>query len=541
MRATASVLLFTLLVTLHTPVGLAETIYFKDGKKITGKVLNTSDDIVTIDARGKTLRYWKGGIDRIEQDQPAMVPTPSIVSPQAVAPMQIAASTPAAMTPAEIFKRVSPAVVVITTHTFDGQSGLASGFIVEPRGVIVTNCHVLAQAEQAEVRLNDGRTFPIRDVLDWDIPKDLLVFSIEGDGLPTVPLADPKQVEIGQPVFVIGNPLGLEYSISDGLLAGVRYERNAKWLQFSAPISQGNSGGPVLNTQGQVLGVVSFMLTQGQNVNFAIASDEVRSHLADSQRMGFAQFAQTEARPAYYLSEGFVALAQKDFERARINAERALAIRQDMWLAYDILGYVVLNGNGDPVKALPLYQKALAVNPDDAWAYNDLGTIYHKTHQAERAIAAYQKAVQLDPGNARSRTNLGVLYGDLGRAEEAETTLLQVIQMDPQYVPAYSNLATQYWDQAFAKVAGMTQNQRTEVLLKALHLAQKIAVLDPSNPVPTYFYGMGYGMSCDTLPQAPAALARLRELHAQPVMISNLEQTIATSEKDCAHESSTGQ
>ena len=185
------------------------------------------------------------------------------------------AQTPATLSPARIAEIAIPSVVLIRTST-----GLGSGFVVSADGKIVTNFHVIRGADEAIIVTSDKVEHKDVSVLAVDKTRDLAVLKIGARGLKALTLADSGRAKPGEHVVAIGNPAGLGDTVSDGLLSGVREFPDATVLQISAPISPGSSGGPVLNDQGQVIGVSTFVLDRGQNLNFAIPINAVKPLLA---------------------------------------------------------------------------------------------------------------------------------------------------------------------------------------------------------------------------------------------------------------------
>jgi len=177
---------------------------------------------------------------------------------------------------AELVRRVQPAVVTITTFDTDGNRlAQGTGFFLSRNGDIATNWHVVAGATLAEARTSDGRSFSIRTLLRGNEAADLAVVS--GVGLSTVPDAlvlAQKTPSPGDPVVVVGSPLGLEASVSSGIVSAVRnLPGQGPVLQITASISPGSSGSPVLNMDGEVVGIATMRLIQGQDLNFAVPSN----------------------------------------------------------------------------------------------------------------------------------------------------------------------------------------------------------------------------------------------------------------------------
>lgn len=185
-------------------------------------------------------------------------------------------------TTADVVKSCSDSVVLIVTSDSLGKPlGQGSGFIVSADGKVATNHHVIAGAHSALVKLNSGAFFPMDAIVADDPENDLAIIKVDGRNLSALPLAPTESVNVGDRVVAIGSPLGLENTVSDGIISGLRDDANGrKWLQITAPVSHGNSGGPLLAMDGRVLGVVTLGSTAAaQNLNFAVPSDSVRALL----------------------------------------------------------------------------------------------------------------------------------------------------------------------------------------------------------------------------------------------------------------------
>jgi len=183
-----------------------------------------------------------------------------------------------------VVKSSIDAVVLIVVSDASGKPvAEGSGFLVSPDGKIVTNHHVIDGASSATVKLNNGAFFPVEGVLADDPEQDLAVLKVAGKNLPYLNLADSDNASLGQHVLAIGSPLGLENSVSDGIVSGFRNDETGKrWIQTTAPASHGNSGGPLLVMDGKVLGVVTWKAGEGENLNFAVPSKSIASLLANS-------------------------------------------------------------------------------------------------------------------------------------------------------------------------------------------------------------------------------------------------------------------
>jgi hypothetical protein len=153
-----------------------------------------------------------------------------------------------------------------------------TGFLVRQDGVIVTNYHVIETGNVAVVKFSDGTALPVDGVLASDKLRDLAIIKIHGKNFRTLTLGNSDRVQIGEEVVAIGNPLGLELTVSNGILSGVRTVEKVggKFLQITAPISHGSSGGPLFNMAGEVVGITSMYFEGGENLNFAIPVNDAK-------------------------------------------------------------------------------------------------------------------------------------------------------------------------------------------------------------------------------------------------------------------------
>jgi len=193
----------------------------------------------------------------------------------------------------DIIKEVSPAVVKIVVYDITGtKRGEGSGFFIG-RGKIVTNAHVIKNAYSAEVH-SFLKTYEDVTITKRDGDVDLALLAVQADGESTIALADGTGLRPGQRVIAIGNPLGLDRTVSDGLISAVRgIPGEVQVIQISAPISPGSSGGPLLNMQGSVIGVTSASLSEGQNLNFAIGIETLKQFLQKPDNPKYLKKART--------------------------------------------------------------------------------------------------------------------------------------------------------------------------------------------------------------------------------------------------------
>ena len=179
-----------------------------------------------------------------------------------------------AQTAQQIAKRAFDSTVLLIMEDTNGQPvGLGSGFFVKPQQ-IATNLHVIEGAASGYAKLVGQKTkYEIVGVSAIDQKRDLAILNVEAWGIQALSLGDSDTVLVGETVYAVGNPHGLEGTFSQGIVSGVRTVGTDKLIQLTAPISPGSSGGPVLNDSGNVIGVSVATFRSGQNLNFAIPSN----------------------------------------------------------------------------------------------------------------------------------------------------------------------------------------------------------------------------------------------------------------------------
>jgi Do/DeqQ family serine protease len=210
----------------------------------------------------------------------------------------------------DLVDRVIPSVVSITTTTapdrealvrqFFGMAGggapqtskMGSGMIVSPEGHIVTNWHVINGALEVAVQLNDGRTFTAR-VAGADPRSDIAVLKVEAEGLTPIDFGDSESVRVGQMVFAVGNPFGLQETVTQGIISAkgrrTLSEASNEFFQTSTTINPGNSGGPLIDIRGRVIGINNFIISRSggsEGIGFAIPSNVARRVYEDIIQRG---------------------------------------------------------------------------------------------------------------------------------------------------------------------------------------------------------------------------------------------------------------
>ena len=188
----------------------------------------------------------------------------------------------------DIASRVTSSVVTLTTPTSTG-----SGVIVDTSGVLLTSLHVVQGDIEVAVELANGDVYDDVAVVDVDERRDLVLLKIKAFNLTAASLGNSDDVQVGEDVVLVGSPRGLDLTVSEGVISAIRDSGDGyRLFQTSAPASSGSSGGGMFNAYGELVGVVTSQVTDGQNLNFAVPINYARGLLATETTMTLTELAE---------------------------------------------------------------------------------------------------------------------------------------------------------------------------------------------------------------------------------------------------------
>ena len=349
----------------------------------------------------------------------------------------------------ELVRRIKPSAVAIETFDARGQQlSRASGFFVDIDR-IVTNRHVLEGAHRAEVHSSTGAVFAVKGVIAVDAEGDIALLKIDTPRTQIRPLPlDKTSPQEGESIVVIGNPLGLEGSVTNGIVSAVRdIPTFGRIIQITAPISSGSSGSPVVNMQGQVIGIATLQITGGQSVNFAIPSERI-SQLQIASMMTLSDLVAStgrnkRAKAVQFFRDGLSFLSKDDCEKALPYFEQAVESDNQYAEAWAQSGFCN-EKLGRHAAALEASKKAVSLRPS-AESYFNIGLASFYLKQYKEAADAYRQSIKLDPYNAADGYYaLGLVYRDWGKADDEIHAYKQAIRARPDYTAAYERLGATY-------------------------------------------------------------------------------------------------
>lgn len=324
------------------------------------------------------------------------------------------AATPG-KSPEQIYQQASQSVVVVHAHDAEGNPINMGSGVVTGRELVTTNCHVVENADRIEV-LYRGQTYA---ATPGPLNKDRDLCQIRVSQLPALrAIFNAGRLRVGQRVYAIGAPEGLELTFSEGIISSLRDFDGSQYIQTSAAISQGSSGGGLFDIEGRLVGITAFFIGEGQNLNFALpVSWIVELDRAGRPATGASTQDTVEARWIRRVTE---ARSKKDWPGLLTLAQQWVRAVPRSARAWQELGdaYVAVNR---PRRAISAYQQSARYNAESFQVWHSLSAAYLALNQYDRAIEASQEALRIMPADPRAIYNLGAAYhgqGQRGRVQE---------------------------------------------------------------------------------------------------------------------------
>jgi S1-C subfamily serine protease/predicted TPR repeat methyltransferase len=362
-----------------------------------------------------------------------------------------------------IVKRTLPSVVSLTIRDASKTPiATGSGFVVG-RNMIATNLHVVTDAGSVTANFQDGRSEVAPGLIVGDTDSDLAILFVDTKDLPMLPLADTSLAQIGDSVIALGSPIGLKGTASTGIISAFRTYGGLKAIQTTAPISHGSSGGPLLDRNGRVLGITSYIMQDGENLNFAVSSfylkplipakvaeywtwAEMRKYMTDQEKKtAKATGAEKPALPAKDLpGDTETAGGESPAKDAPAESEEITAARKEVRLhpksAEARVSLGMLLGDSDREAANTEYRKAIELDPAASDPHFLLASAYYDADKYEDAIKEAREAVRLAPADPYSHNILGISLDGAQKYDEEIKELRTAVRLKADYAVAHCNL-----------------------------------------------------------------------------------------------------
>lgn len=416
----------------------------------------------------------------------------------------------------KLAKIVGPCVFRVEVIDEAGTAiSLGTGFAVSSDGLVATNFHVVEHGVKFALITQQGARFDNAQVVAEDSASDLAVLKIESKDLPFLKLATTSNVPVGKRVAVFGSPRGLGGTLSEGIISARPRDLKEHFpnealpnegvlLQTTAPVSHGSSGSPLLNSEGQVIGVMT-MILQGadhpQNLNFAVPVEALKPLIPRKGfQWSFLRRQRSEAEPP----ANELKLPDKGVERSEeapladpaYHELRAKIDKQEWVEAMKLAGALVEKypksalvhfSHAYCASALRLdyqaelsYLKVLEIRPNDAGTWHNLGVAISNQNQTQRALVAFERSVALKPDAAKSWARIVVGNVVIGDWSKATTALATLDQVDPTEAKNVSRFLSRYRieNAEFRKV--VTKN-----------LSKKLGDIGKNGPIRVRVVGVG--------------------------------------------------
>jgi regulator of sirC expression with transglutaminase-like and TPR domain len=311
---------------------------------------------------------------------------------------------------------------------------MGSGVML-PSGKVGTNCHVVEGGASFQVGRN--KTFLPATLDAGDRDKDICLLDAPGLKGRAAQLGKAAGLKVGETVYAVGAPQGLELSLSNGIVSQLRGDK-APLIQTTAAISPGSSGGGLFDAQARLIGFTTLYIEGAQSLNFAVPVEWL-AEIKPGQKLAY------KARgTADWLKRATALEARKDWNGLLELCHQWTKSEPANDTAWYNLGvaYARTNRYDDAIEA---NQQALRVNPKFAAAWFNLGITYDMVERRDDAVKAYQKVVRINPEDALAWLNLGVAYDSLGRRAEAIKAYLEALRVNPRFAGAWYNLGSAYY------------------------------------------------------------------------------------------------
>jgi len=374
-----------------------------------------------------TLNKPQGIIDPLEVEQKRVIPQEA-PTPPGPSPAKIA------LTPSQVFDKVKDTVVVVKTLDTRGKLKILGSGVLLPSDRVATNCHVVEGG--ASYLVGRGKELVRATLYAEDGDKDICILDAKGITGNPVQLGKAASLQVGEKVYAVGAPQGLELSLSDGIVAQLR-GGPPPLIQTTAAISPGSSGGGLFDGEGRLVGLTILSLEGGQSLNFAIPVEWI-NEVKPGRKPA------TEGRSRTEWLKRATALEQmKDWQGLLDWCRKWTESEPEDADAWNSLGcaYDILKRYNDAIEA---FRQALRINPKDVYAWNSLGNAYFGLDRYDDAIKAYRQALRINPEYAIAWNSLGFAYNSLKRYNDAIEALRQALRIDPEFAFAWNSLGCAY-------------------------------------------------------------------------------------------------
>ncbi len=344
-----------------------------------------------------------------------------------------------------ISDRVKDSIVRIVGGNFS-IAGIGTGFFVD-RDKIVTNIHVVAVPGFYTAKLMNSQTvWRIEEVTAFDIENDLVALKIADEGTP-LPFGNSDKVQIGESIYAVGFPDN--YKVTEGVIHSI--QKNNKWFKMTVDISAGNSGGPILNSEGEVIGIAA---AGYDSYSYAIPSNTVKALLTETKTESIQQW---HKRPVIRSFHNYMMAQEKfytnDYNQAITHLDEAIQLYPEDTFYFMSRGDVK-DALGKYDDAIHDYNQAIKLDPENILAYDARAHTKNHIGDYKGAKDDYSKILKIDPNNSDAYTARGKINLKLKNSQAAYEDFTEVIKLAPKDLDANLSIAQHYRDKGLLDKAG---------------------------------------------------------------------------------------
>ncbi|HRE12377.1 MAG TPA: trypsin-like peptidase domain-containing protein [Ignavibacteria bacterium] len=331
---------------------------------------------------------------------------------------------PEELTPDKIFEKVNNSVVVVLAYDNLGNMFQGSGVVINSDGLIVTNHHVCKDANRIEIK-HYNKEIKNVSIYKYDEVKDILFLQTDDRTLTPIPYGSSSTLRTGQRIYAVGSPEGYENSISEGIVSGFRTdENNVKLIQMTCPITDGSSGGAVLNSKGELIGLSVSGQHEGA-LYFAIPVNDIYAIIGIE-----TQYTEV-SDPFKYYEIGTQANESKNYNDAEVYFSKYLEKFSSDATAYYKRGYARFKLK-EYKKAISDFSTVLQTSEtSESFFYR--GNCYYSLKDYKNALADYNKAIEQEPDNYDIYYNRGYANFRLKNYSEAVSDWQKAVELNPDY------------------------------------------------------------------------------------------------------------
>ena len=339
----------------------------------------------------------------------------------------------------QIAKETLASTVILEMKDASGQLlGIGGGFFIQGNQ-IVTSFHVIEGAKRGAVKLLGKSTkYNIEGIAAKNEKHDLVILQVPNFRIPPLPLGNSDVTEIGETVYIAGNPKESTEAFSYGIISSIQESSAGKRLQMMTMVPPWSSGIPVLNEKGEVIGISARSVADGQNPNFIIPVNYLKTLLTWSEPARPLSQGKPLVSAETYFRWGYTKSELGQYESAIADYDMAIQLRPDYAIAYNDRG-VVKGKLGEYKAAIEDYDEAVRIKPDCVVAYYNRGRTKDQLEQVSAAIEDYNIAIELEPAYTDAYNDRGVVKGKLGEYDAAIGDYDKAIDLNPNYAIAYNN------------------------------------------------------------------------------------------------------